>query len=63
MFFKHSLEIVVLQTLIESDGINAITFTGSVPVGAKVAQRAVKEDSHIYHKNSVDMVHQFYLLS
>ena len=28
------------ETLIDSDGINAITFTGSVPVGAKVAQRA-----------------------
>ncbi|MFL6384002.1 MAG: NAD-dependent succinate-semialdehyde dehydrogenase, partial [Nitrososphaeraceae archaeon] len=28
------------ETLIDSDGINAVTFTGSVPVGAKVAQRA-----------------------
>ena len=28
------------ETLIDSDGISAVTFTGSVPVGAKVAQRA-----------------------
>ena len=30
----------IAETLIDSDGINAVTFTGSVPVGAKVAQRA-----------------------
>jgi acyl-CoA reductase-like NAD-dependent aldehyde dehydrogenase len=30
----------VAELLIDSDGINAVTFTGSVPVGAKVAQRA-----------------------
>ena len=29
----------IAETLIDSD-INAVTFTGSVPVGAKVAQRA-----------------------
>ncbi|MDQ3872002.1 MAG: NAD-dependent succinate-semialdehyde dehydrogenase [Thermoproteota archaeon] len=28
------------ETLIDSEGVNAVTFTGSVPVGAKVAQRA-----------------------
>ena len=28
------------EALVDSDGINAVTFTGSVPVGAKVAQRA-----------------------
>jgi acyl-CoA reductase-like NAD-dependent aldehyde dehydrogenase len=28
------------ETLIDSDDISAVTFTGSVPVGAKVAQRA-----------------------
>ncbi|HZC20180.1 MAG TPA: aldehyde dehydrogenase family protein, partial [Nitrososphaeraceae archaeon] len=28
------------ETLIDADGISAVTFTGSVPVGAKVAQRA-----------------------
>jgi succinate-semialdehyde dehydrogenase/glutarate-semialdehyde dehydrogenase/succinyl-CoA reductase len=28
------------ETLIDSDGISAVSFTGSVPVGAKVAQRA-----------------------
>ena len=32
------------EMLIDSDSINAVTFTGSVPVGAKVAQRAT---SHI----------------
>jgi acyl-CoA reductase-like NAD-dependent aldehyde dehydrogenase len=31
------------ETLIDSDGINAVTFTGSVPVGAKVAQRATSQ--------------------
>jgi succinate-semialdehyde dehydrogenase/glutarate-semialdehyde dehydrogenase/succinyl-CoA reductase len=31
------------ESLIDSDGINAITFTGSVPVGAKVAQRATSK--------------------
>ncbi len=30
----------IAESLIDSEGINAITFTGSVPVGAKVAQRA-----------------------
>ena len=30
----------IAETLIDSNGINAVTFTGSVPVGAKVAQRA-----------------------
>jgi acyl-CoA reductase-like NAD-dependent aldehyde dehydrogenase len=30
----------IAETLIDSDGINAVTFTGSVPVGARVAQRA-----------------------
>jgi acyl-CoA reductase-like NAD-dependent aldehyde dehydrogenase len=29
--------------LIDSDSINAVTFTGSVPVGAKVAQRATSQ--------------------
>lgn len=33
----------IAETLIDSDGINAITFTGSVPVGAKVAQRATSK--------------------
>ncbi|MDQ3848647.1 MAG: NAD-dependent succinate-semialdehyde dehydrogenase [Thermoproteota archaeon] len=28
------------ESLIDSDGVNAVTFTGSVPVGAKVAERA-----------------------
>ncbi|MDQ3887806.1 MAG: NAD-dependent succinate-semialdehyde dehydrogenase [Thermoproteota archaeon] len=28
------------EMLIDSEGVNAVTFTGSVPVGAKVAQRA-----------------------
>ena len=31
------------ETLIDSDNINAVTFTGSVPVGAKVAQRATSQ--------------------
>jgi acyl-CoA reductase-like NAD-dependent aldehyde dehydrogenase len=31
------------ETLIDSDDINAVTFTGSVPVGAKVAQRATSQ--------------------
>ena len=26
----------IAETLIDSDGINAVTFTGSVPVGAKL---------------------------
>jgi succinate-semialdehyde dehydrogenase/glutarate-semialdehyde dehydrogenase/succinyl-CoA reductase len=30
----------IAETLIDSSGISAVTFTGSVPVGAKVAQRA-----------------------
>src|ERR687892_724366 len=30
----------IAETLIDSNGINAVTFTGSVPVGARVAQRA-----------------------
>ncbi len=33
----------IADTLIDSEGINAITFTGSVPVGAKVAQRATSQ--------------------
>ena len=33
----------IAETLIESDSINAVTFTGSVPVGAKVAQRATSK--------------------
>ena len=33
----------IAETLIDSNGINAITFTGSVPVGAKVAQRATSQ--------------------
>jgi acyl-CoA reductase-like NAD-dependent aldehyde dehydrogenase len=33
----------IAETLIDSDGINAITFTGSVSVGAKVAQRATSK--------------------
>ncbi|MFL6477494.1 MAG: NAD-dependent succinate-semialdehyde dehydrogenase [Nitrososphaera sp.] len=28
------------ESLIDSEGVNAVTFTGSVPVGAKVAERA-----------------------
>ena len=31
------------ETLIDADGISAVTFTGSVPVGAKVAQRATSQ--------------------
>jgi acyl-CoA reductase-like NAD-dependent aldehyde dehydrogenase len=33
----------IAETLIDSDGINAVTFTESVPVGAKVAQRATSK--------------------
>jgi succinate-semialdehyde dehydrogenase/glutarate-semialdehyde dehydrogenase/succinyl-CoA reductase len=33
----------VAEPLIDSSGINAVTFTGSVPVGAKVAQRATSK--------------------
>jgi acyl-CoA reductase-like NAD-dependent aldehyde dehydrogenase len=33
----------IAETLIDSDSINAVTFTGSVPVGAKVAQRATSK--------------------
>ena len=33
----------IAETLIDSDGINAISFTGSVPVGAEVAQRATSQ--------------------
>jgi acyl-CoA reductase-like NAD-dependent aldehyde dehydrogenase len=33
----------IAGTLIDSDDINAVTFTGSVPVGAKVAQRATSK--------------------
>ncbi|HEY9387702.1 MAG TPA: aldehyde dehydrogenase family protein [Nitrososphaeraceae archaeon] len=33
----------VAEALIDSDGVNAVTFTGSVPVGAKVAQRATSQ--------------------
>jgi acyl-CoA reductase-like NAD-dependent aldehyde dehydrogenase len=33
----------IAESLIDSDGVNAITFTGSVPVGAKVAQRATSK--------------------
>jgi acyl-CoA reductase-like NAD-dependent aldehyde dehydrogenase len=33
----------IAETFIDSDGINAVTFTGSVPVGAKVAQRATSK--------------------
>jgi acyl-CoA reductase-like NAD-dependent aldehyde dehydrogenase len=31
------------ESLIDSDGVNAVTFTGSIPVGAKVAQRATSK--------------------
>jgi succinate-semialdehyde dehydrogenase/glutarate-semialdehyde dehydrogenase/succinyl-CoA reductase len=31
------------ESLVDSDGVNAVTFTGSVPVGAKVAQRATSK--------------------
>jgi acyl-CoA reductase-like NAD-dependent aldehyde dehydrogenase len=33
----------IAEQLIDSNGINAVTFTGSVPVGAKVAQRATSQ--------------------
>jgi acyl-CoA reductase-like NAD-dependent aldehyde dehydrogenase len=33
----------IAETLIDSNGINAISFTGSVPVGAKVAQRTTSQ--------------------
>ena len=33
----------IAETLIDSKDINAVTFTGSVPVGAKVAQRATSQ--------------------
>jgi acyl-CoA reductase-like NAD-dependent aldehyde dehydrogenase len=33
----------IAETLIDSDNISAVTFTGSVPVGAKVAQRATSQ--------------------
>jgi aldehyde dehydrogenase len=33
----------ITESLIDSDGISAVTFTGSVPVGAKVAQRATSQ--------------------
>jgi acyl-CoA reductase-like NAD-dependent aldehyde dehydrogenase len=33
----------IAETLIDSNGIRAVTFTGSVPVGAKVAQRAASQ--------------------
>jgi acyl-CoA reductase-like NAD-dependent aldehyde dehydrogenase len=33
----------IAETLIDSNGISAVTFTGSVPVGAKVAQRATSQ--------------------
>jgi acyl-CoA reductase-like NAD-dependent aldehyde dehydrogenase len=33
----------IAESLIDSDGVNAVTFTGSVPVGAKVAQRATSQ--------------------
>jgi acyl-CoA reductase-like NAD-dependent aldehyde dehydrogenase len=33
----------IAETLIDSDSINAVTFTRSVPVGAKVAQRATSK--------------------
>ena len=33
----------IAETLIDSEGINAVTFTGSVPIGAKVAQRATSQ--------------------
>src|ERR671926_1174045 len=33
----------IAETLIDSDGINAVTFTGSVPVGARVAERATSQ--------------------
>jgi acyl-CoA reductase-like NAD-dependent aldehyde dehydrogenase len=33
----------IAETLIDSPDLNAVTFTGSVPVGAKVAQRATSQ--------------------
>jgi acyl-CoA reductase-like NAD-dependent aldehyde dehydrogenase len=33
----------IAEQLIDSNGINAVTFTGSVPVGARVAQRATSQ--------------------
>jgi succinate-semialdehyde dehydrogenase/glutarate-semialdehyde dehydrogenase/succinyl-CoA reductase len=33
----------IAETVIDSDGISAVAFTGSVPVGAKVAQRATSQ--------------------
>jgi acyl-CoA reductase-like NAD-dependent aldehyde dehydrogenase len=33
----------IAETLIDSNGISAVTFTGSVPVGAEVAQRATSQ--------------------
>ena len=33
----------IAETLIDSNGISAVTFTGSVPIGAKVAQRATSQ--------------------
>ena len=33
----------IAETLIDSKGINAVTFTGAVPIGAKVAQRATSQ--------------------
>jgi acyl-CoA reductase-like NAD-dependent aldehyde dehydrogenase len=31
------------EALIDSEGVNAVTFTGSIPVGAKVAQKATSQ--------------------
>src|SRR5207244_7151480 len=33
----------IAESLIDSSDVNAVTFTGSVPVGAKVAQRATSQ--------------------
>jgi acyl-CoA reductase-like NAD-dependent aldehyde dehydrogenase len=33
----------VAEMLVDSDGVSAVTFTGSIPVGAKVAQRATSQ--------------------
>jgi succinate-semialdehyde dehydrogenase/glutarate-semialdehyde dehydrogenase/succinyl-CoA reductase len=33
----------IAETLMDSSGISAVTFTGSVPIGAKVAQRATSQ--------------------
>ena len=33
----------IAETLIDSEGINGVTFTGSVPIGAKVAERATAQ--------------------